>query len=63
MSALEQLRGPVLVVDDDDALRETIADALEPLELEVDTAATATEARERIERSGLGLCGGRDRPL
>ena len=54
MSALEQLRGPVLVVDDDDALRETIADALEPLELEVDTAATAAEARERIDARDSG---------
>src|SRR5690606_24765711 len=42
------MRLPVLVVDDDDALRETLRDALDVLDVEVDAAANGREALERI---------------
>ncbi len=41
-------REPVLLVDDDDALRSTLQDALEVLEVEVDAAATGRAALERL---------------
>ncbi|MFO1052117.1 MAG: sigma-54 dependent transcriptional regulator [Planctomycetota bacterium] len=41
-------REPVLLVDDDDALRSTLQDALEVLEVEVDTAATGKAALDRL---------------
>ena len=39
---------PILLVDDDDALRETIRDALEALPVEIETAASGGEAVERL---------------
>jgi CheY-like chemotaxis protein len=39
---------PILVVDDDDALRSTLAEALERLPVEVTTAATGAETLDRL---------------
>lgn len=41
-------RLPILVVDDDDALRETLVAALEPLSVEVDVAETGKQALARL---------------
>ena len=41
---------PVLVVDDDDALRESLVEALEPLPVEVTAAANGAQARELLQR-------------
>ncbi len=41
-------KAPVLVVDDDDALRDTIGDALEALQVDVTKAASGAEAVERL---------------
>jgi two-component system response regulator HydG len=44
----------ILLVDDDDALRETLREAVEPLDIEVETAASGAEAIERIQARAFG---------
>ncbi len=41
---------PILVVDDDDALRATLVEAMEPLPVEITAATTGLEAQERLQK-------------
>ena len=46
---------PILIVDDDDALRETLAEALQSLPVDIVTAATAEQARERLRERNFAV--------
>jgi two-component system response regulator HydG len=46
---------PILVVDDDDALRPTLAEALERLPVEVTTAASGAEALDRLRERNFAV--------
>ncbi len=48
-------KDPVLLVDDDDALRETLCEALEPLPVEVVSAATGKAALELLEQRNFAV--------
>jgi two-component system response regulator HydG len=49
------MRDPILLVDDDDALREALSAALEPLPVEIETAASGAEAVELLRHRSFAV--------
>jgi two-component system response regulator HydG len=48
-------KDPILLVDDDDALRETLREALEPLDVEITTALSGGAALERLAEASFAV--------
>ncbi len=49
------MRDPILLVDDDDALRDALSSALESLPVEIETAGTGKEAIERLRHRAFAV--------
>ena len=49
------IKDPILIVDDDDNLRETMADALAALPVEITTAASAQKALDEIDKRAFAV--------
>ena len=49
------IKDPILIVDDDDNLRETMAEALAPLPEEITTADSGQAAVEEIEKRAFAV--------